>query len=68
MKKRYINPWELRRPIERLRFGFVGLVLFATGALALLTGETHYANYRGASVFAPFAVCIGLLMLIAVFT
>jgi hypothetical protein len=67
MKKRYFQPLALRRPIEWIGFGLVGLVLIATGALALLTGETHYANFWGAPVFAPFAIVIGLLLLIAVF-
>jgi hypothetical protein len=67
MKKRYLKPMEWRRPIDWLGFGFVGLVLIATGALALLTGETHYANFWGAPVFAPFAIFGGLLLLVAVF-
>ena len=67
MKKRYFDPLEMRRPIGWFGFGFAGLVLIATGALALLTGETHYANFWGAPVFAPFAIVIGLLLLITVF-
>jgi multisubunit Na+/H+ antiporter MnhB subunit len=68
MKKRYFKPIALRRPIDWFGFGFTGLVLIATGTLALLAGETHYANYWGAPVFAPFAIVVGLLILVAVFT
>jgi multisubunit Na+/H+ antiporter MnhB subunit len=68
MKKRYFNPLEMRRPFDWFGFGFVGLVLIATGTLALLTGETHYPNFWGAPVFAPFAIVIGLLLLVTVFT
>jgi hypothetical protein len=68
MKKRYLKPVELRRPIDWFALGFVGLLFIATGTFALLKGETHYANYWGAPVFAPFAIVIGLLSLIAVFT
>lgn len=68
MKKRYFNSLEMRRPADCFGFGFVGLVLIATGTLALLTGETRYANFGGAPVFAPFAILIGLLLLVAVFT
>jgi len=68
MKKRYLDRLELRRPIDWYGFDFAGIVLIATGTFALLTGEIHYGNYWGAPVFAPFAIFIGLLTLIAVFT
>ncbi len=68
MKKRYFKTMEWRRQIDWFGFGFLGLVLIATGMLALLTGETHYANYWRAPVFPPFAIFGRLLLLIAVFT
>ena len=67
MNKRYFHLMEWRRPIDWIGFGFLGLVLIATGTVAFVTGETHYGNFWGAPVFAPFAVVIGLLLLVAVF-
>jgi hypothetical protein len=68
MKKRYFRPLEFPRPIDWFGFGFLGMLFVATGTLALLTGKTHYANFWGAPVFAPFAMVIRLLLLIAAFT
>jgi hypothetical protein len=34
------------------------------GILTLLQGKLQYQNYWHAPVFAPFAVCLGILILI----
>jgi len=67
MKKRGIKPIEWR-PIHRFGFSLMGLMFIAMGALALLRGKTHYENYWGGPVFAPFAIFIGLLFLVGVVT
>ena len=41
----------------------IGFMLVSMGALSLLTGRTHYQNYWGGPVFAPFAILAGLLYL-----
>jgi hypothetical protein len=66
MKKSHVKPMEWR-PIHRFGFSLMGLMFIAMGERSLLRGRTHYENYWGGAVFAPFAIFIGLLMLIAVF-
>jgi hypothetical protein len=46
---------------------FLGLVFMATGMLTLLQGKLHYSNYWGAPVFAPFAILIGILLVVFAF-
>jgi hypothetical protein len=43
-------------------------MLIAPAALILISGRSHYQNYWGAPVFAPFAIFAGLLFWIAVLT
>jgi hypothetical protein len=43
---------------------FVGLSLILAGLQALCSGRLHYQNYWGGSVFAPFAIALGLAVLI----
>jgi hypothetical protein len=66
-KKRGIKPMEWR-PIHRIGFSLMGPMFIAMCALALLRGKTHYENYWGGPVFAPFAIFIGLLFLVGVVT
>jgi polyferredoxin len=67
MKKRDVKREELR-PIYRLGFILIGLMFIAMGALPLLRGKTHYETYWGGAVFGPFAIFVGLLLPVAVFT
>jgi|GraSoi_2013_60cm_1033757.scaffolds.fasta_scaffold62944_2 hypothetical protein len=53
------------KPIQRYSFAFLGLMLIGMGVLNLLAGRLHYRNYWGAPVFAPFAILIGTLVLMA---
>jgi uncharacterized membrane protein HdeD (DUF308 family) len=46
----------------------LGLSAVVTGSLALLSGHLHYSNFWHAPVFAPFAIVVGILSLIAAFT
>jgi hypothetical protein len=66
MKKRDVKPREWR-PIHRFGLILMGLMSIAVGARTLLRGRTHYETFWGGAVFAPFAIFIGLLVLIAVF-
>jgi hypothetical protein len=46
----------------------LSLALVLGGTHALLSGDLGYHNYWGGTVFAPFAIAIGvLLLLLAVF-
>jgi hypothetical protein len=56
------------KPIQRYFFAFLGLMLVGMGTLNLSAGRLHYRNYWGAPVFAPFAILIGVLVLIGAFT
>jgi hypothetical protein len=54
---------EQGRPLSRHQLFFLGLGFFlvATGALTLVPGQIHIANYRGEMVFTPFAILAGLI-------
>jgi heme A synthase len=67
MKSRDTKP-RVWRPIHRFGFTLLGLMLIAPAALILISGRSHYQNYWGAPVFAPFAIFAGLLCWIAVLT
>lgn len=53
------------KPIYRLGVVCLGLLMLATGVLVVMNGRTHFQNYWGAPVFAPFAIVIGLLIIVA---
>jgi len=67
MKKRDVKLREWR-PVHLFGFAVIGVMFIAMGALSLLRGQTHYENYWGGAVFAPFAVFVGFLFLVGVFT
>ena len=57
-----------RHRLERLLLCLLSLALVLAGVHALLSGNLGYHNYWGGTVFAPFAIAIGvLLLLLAVF-
>ena len=66
MAKRAANMKEWK-PIQRLAFAFCGLMLVGTGSLSLLSGKLHYRNYWHAPVFAPFAILVGMIAIVAAF-
>jgi|HubBroStandDraft_4_1064222.scaffolds.fasta_scaffold2554253_1 hypothetical protein len=66
MKKHEVKPMEWR-PINRLGFMLIGLMLIAVGTRTLLRGMTHYETFWGSAVSAPFAIFIGLLVLVVAF-
>jgi hypothetical protein len=43
---------------------FAGLSLILAGWRALDSGQLHYRNYWGGSVFAPFAIALGIAVLV----
>jgi len=53
-------------PTQRLGYVFVGLIFIAMGVLRLLEGGANFRNPWGQIVFAPFAIDIGLLLIVAV--
>jgi hypothetical protein len=44
-----------------------GVIFLWTGIVSLLTGQLLYANQRGAMVFAPFGLLIGVVLILAAF-
>jgi hypothetical protein len=50
------------------RFRFDGLLFIAMSTFPLLGGKTHCENHWGGPVFAPFAIFLGILFLVGVFT
>ncbi|MFL6300659.1 MAG: hypothetical protein ACJ71N_08650 [Terriglobales bacterium] len=48
---------------QKIGFALIGLMIFGSGARALLNGRLHYSNWWGLPVFAPFAVIIAILIL-----
>lgn len=48
-----------------IAFAFVGLLLVGDGLLTLLASRLHYPNPWGEPVFAPFALVIGVIAIIA---
>jgi NhaP-type Na+/H+ or K+/H+ antiporter len=44
----------------------IGIVLFSFGCLALLTGKLYLNNWRGDTVFLPFVLLIGLLLIVVI--
>jgi Ni,Fe-hydrogenase I cytochrome b subunit len=55
------------KPIHRLAFAFIGLMLIGSGSLTLLSGKLHYRNYWHAPVFAPFAILVGMIAIAVAF-
>jgi len=51
----------------QLVFVVLGLMMLASGSVTFVSGHLHYSNYWYASVFAPFAILIGILCLVAAF-
>jgi uncharacterized membrane protein HdeD (DUF308 family) len=46
----------------------LGLMMLGSGSVTFVSGHLHYSNYYWyASVFAPFAILIGILCLVAAF-
>jgi hypothetical protein len=66
MKKRKSESLQLK-PIHRFTFGIAGIIFLCTGIVSLLTGRFLYANQRGAMVFAPFGLLIGVVLILAAF-
>ena len=51
-------------PFQEFGLIVVGLLIFGAGLAALLNGYLHYRNWRGAPVFAPYALIIGVLFFV----
>jgi hypothetical protein len=44
----------------------IGIVLFSFIGLTLLTGKLYMHNWRGDTVFLPFVLSIGLLLIVVI--
>ena len=51
-------------PQQRVGFAIVGVLLMLPGIAALIAGNLFYTDYRNLLVFAPFALLIGLVMIV----
>jgi hypothetical protein len=49
---------------ERGALAFMGVLVMGFGAVTLLSGKLHYQNYWHGPVFAPFAVFVGVLIIV----
>lgn len=54
------------KPVYQLGLVLVGLMIAATGLRSLLKGSLHYHSVVNQPVFAPFAILVGLLMIVVV--
>jgi hypothetical protein len=63
MSKRKSKPWRFSTR-DRWSLGFVGLIIFSLGVGALLRGQIEYLNYWGGAVFAPFAILVGVGLIV----
>jgi hypothetical protein len=59
MSSRKSEPWRFSTR-DRWSLGVVGLIIFSLGVGALARGQIEYLNYWGGAVFAPFAILIGV--------
>jgi hypothetical protein len=49
---------------ERVALAFMGVLVMGFGAVTLLSGKLHYQNYWHGPVFAPFALFVGMLIIV----
>jgi hypothetical protein len=54
------------KPIYMIGLVLIGLFFVSFGLLDVLGGKTNYLNPWGHVVFAPFAILIGLLKIVAI--
>jgi hypothetical protein len=62
-RARSVRPrsWTLK---ERSALAFMGVLVMGFGAVTLLSGKLHYQNYWHGPVFAPFALFVGVLIIV----
>jgi hypothetical protein len=48
-------------------FAFFGFAMIFFGVATIRMGRLYYHNYRGDNVFAPFAILIGIIAVVAYF-
>ena len=53
-----------RNALAKILVIISAILLILTGAITLVRGRLHYANYWGGAVFAPIAIIIGIFLLI----
>ena len=49
---------------RRIAFVFLGVLLLCFGVGNLAAGKLQYGNWWGGTVFAPFAVALGVLFIV----
>ncbi|HYL61517.1 MAG TPA: hypothetical protein VE077_02770 [Candidatus Methylomirabilis sp.] len=60
------GPFDALKPIYRLGVVLIGLLFVSIGAVNVLGGRTNYFNAWEQVVFAPFAILVGLLLIVTV--
>ena len=64
VKSRITRTPKKLKPAQQVVLGFVGLMILGWGVLTLLGGALHYSNVWGGMMFAPFALLIGILVVL----
>jgi len=49
---------------QLIGFGFIASAIFAAALSTLMHGNLHYENWKRQSVFAPFALVTGVLVVV----
>jgi hypothetical protein len=63
MRSRKTERWQFSTR-DRAALGVAGLTILLLGLGTLLRGHLEYPNYWGGAVFAPFAILVGLLVIV----
>jgi hypothetical protein len=64
IKSRITRTPKRLKPAQQVILGFLGLMVLDWGVLTLLGGRLHYSNVWGGMMFAPFALLIGILVIV----
>jgi hypothetical protein len=57
---------DAKSPLVRIVAALAGLVILGWGLASILQrGDLHYTNWFGELVFAPFAILLGLVMILS---
>jgi hypothetical protein len=64
IKSRITRTPKRLKPVQQVVLGLLGLMVLGWGVLTLFGGRLHYSNVWGGMMFAPFALLIGILVIV----